>query len=130
MPSAPEEISAWSIEELEAEIDAALPSGWSLSFRESPDGYWEFVIQSVTDESEPLIRLEKENADRRLGLLDVYGWLWLEGSPKPPAGSPWAPRPELSIEIVTGHANIRGSKVPDPEDLDPAEIALIHKSRK
>lgn len=130
MARAPEEISAWSIEELEAEIHAALPQGWTLSSRHASDGYWEFAVKSVTEESEPLIRLERENADRRLGLLDVYGWLWLEGLPKPPAGSPWAPRRELTVGIVTGHANVKGSSIPDPEDLDPAEVARVHQSRK
>lgn len=128
MPWAPEEISAWSVEELEAEIQNALPKGWTL-FSQLTEGYWAFRLQS-SGENEPEVHLEKENADRRLGLLDVYGWLWLETTPKPPAGSPWGPRRELTVGIVTGHANIKGSNVPDPEDLDPAEIARVHKSRK
>jgi hypothetical protein len=129
MPWAPEEISAWSIEELEAEIQKGLPEGWSFHSHPAPDGYWEYKIQSLGDLG-PVIHMEKENADRRLGLLDVYGWLWLETLPKPPEGSPWALRRDVTIGVVTGHANIRGSEIPDPEDLDPAEVALVHKTRK
>src|ERR1051325_7021780 len=107
MPWAPEEISAWSIEEIEAEIQKGLPKGWSLLSHHAPDGYWEFEVQSLDDKSDPVVQVAKENADRSLGLLDVYGWLWLEALPKPPEGSPWAPRRELTIAIVTGHANVR-----------------------
>lgn len=127
----PEEILAWSISELEAEIQAALPKGWVVLSHYTPEGYWEIKLQSLDDSLNPVIHLEKENADRRLVLLDVYGWLWLEISPKPEEGSPWAlRRRDLTVDVVTGHATVKGSRVPDPEDLDPAEIELVHKSRK
>lgn len=130
MPWAPEEISAWSIDELEAEIASTLPAGWKLFSQHTSEGYWELSVRSTNEDGQSVVHLERENADRRLGLLDVYGWIWLEKSPKPPAGSPWSPRQGLTIGIISGHANIRGSKIPDPEDLDPVEIALVHKSRK
>ncbi len=130
MTRSPEEISAWSVVELEAEIRATLPKGWGLLSHYAPEGYWEFKLQSLDDNLDPVTHAERENADRRLGLLDVYGWLWLETSPKPSKGSPWAPRGDLTGDIVTGHATVKGPRVPDPEDLDPAEIALVHKSRK
>ncbi len=125
----PEEVAAWSLEELRAETLNILPSGWVLVPDHNPLGYWEIRLQSVDAEGKQVVELEVSNADQKLALLDVFGWLWFRSAPPPSVDSPWVRRHDPALPIAR-QAVIKGSHVADPEDLDPAEIALVHKSRK
>jgi len=124
----PEEVAAWSIDELRAEILHLLPTNWQLGTDENRSGYWTLKIYSFDDDQNPVIELEKENADLRLALLDVFGWLWFKKMPQPSQDSPWVRKNDPTVASVTRRA--QRINVPDPEDLDPEEIARVHKSRK
>lgn len=93
-----------------------------------PGGYWAVKLQHLDEDSQTIIELEREGADKRLVLLDVFGWLWLRDMPKPSTDSPWVRKNNPTIATVT--RRFQGSHLPDPEDLDPEEIAKVHKSRK
>jgi hypothetical protein len=123
----PEEISAWSLEELEAEIAAALPHDWVHRSITHANGYWTARFGRPED-SGVSIELERQGPDKRLVLLDVYGELWLRTVPPAPEGSPWVRRNEPAASLNL--RPVRGSHVPDPEDLDPSEVERVHKSRK
>lgn len=128
----PEEVSAWSVEELEAEIINLLPQGWELRSQRESSGHWSVWIQRPSEAGGPVLELDREGADKRLTLLDVFGWLWMRNMPTPSTDSPWVRRNNPSVQSVTRtvHAAVKGSHIPDPEDLDPSQVALIHKTRK
>jgi hypothetical protein len=92
-------------------------------------GYWSLRLQSVGADQNPVLEVEREHADQRLALLDVFGWLWLRTMPQPSADSPWVRRHDPVLPVVQ-RTTVKGSHIADPEDLDPAEIALVHKTRK
>ena len=122
---APEEISAWSLEEIRVEIRALLPNGWSLVDDEG-EGYWLIRIDRPGEEA-PVVEYEESNADERMALLNVFGWLWMRSLPKPDKMSPWNRRRELTREGVTTTVSLGGSQVPDPGDLDPIEIDSVYQ---
>lgn len=63
--------------------------------------------------------------DRRVLLLDVYGWLWKRTQP---AVSPlWRRRQELTRADVNRQAT--SSREPDPEDVDPGEVQAVYEGR-
>ncbi len=118
-----EEMTAWSLDEIEAEIRRLLPKGWRLN-PVAAEGYWQLSIESPEDpwHTEWL----EQGVDRRILSLSAYGWLWLRDTPT--GTGRWSRRQDLTTAVVGQHV---ASRAPDPEDLDPAEItALVQKTRK
>ena len=110
------EMTAWSIEETRAEVDRLLPPGWA--YRQSHVGFFRGVIC----DADGVAQWDESHADERLLLLDAYGWLWTRSLSAPIQGL-WATRrTELTSRTVGQHA----ARVPDPEDLDPAELAMVY----
>jgi len=123
MPT-PEEVSAWSFEEILAEIQVLLPPGSRVTSVSNPDGYWVVMVERDTPEG-PEVDLREVNPDRRLAALDVFGQLWLRSAPQPSKDSPWVRRNELRQAAVPSRSIPR---VPDPEDLDPAEVNSVYQT--
>ncbi len=122
MPT-PEEVSAWSFEEILAETQALLPKGSAAEVRHHSGGYWVAFVERSTPEGK-VVDGEEENPDRRLAPLNLYGKVWLGSLPTPGGGSPWVRRRELNREAVTRMA----TGIADPEDLDPAEVASVYQT--
>jgi hypothetical protein len=120
-----EEMTAWTVDELRTEIAALLPDEWR--FRSGWDGNltrWAAFIERLEDEKWAVV-WHGESPDERLLLFNAFGNLWLERQPKPASGSPWDPfrqtrRGPMRVPTSSG--------VPDPEDLDPAEVAAVYES--
>lgn len=126
MPS-PELASAWTIEELRAELQVVLPSGWSYELSRNPEGFWTVRVENAEKGAE----YEESHADPRFCLLNAYGHLWMRNAPKPSELSPWVRRsPELTQRFVTHAASNRTQDVPDPEDVNPAEVEAVYRSRR
>jgi hypothetical protein len=122
MPT-PEEVSAWSFEEILAETQALLPKGSAADVNHHPDGYWVAFVERTTPEGK-VVDQEETHPDRRMAVLNLFGRIWLNGLPKPSGSSPWVRRRELNREAVTRKA----LGIPDPEDLDPVEIDLVYQT--
>ena len=137
-----EEMTAWSLDEIEAEIVAALPPGLHFELKPDESGFWSVSFWRVSDTTkDKQVVWDDVGPDQRIMLFNAYGWLWLRQQPKPPEHSPWQPdRLEITsrvaksmsrrilIEGGVGRGPSRGS---DPEDLDPLEVLAVYElSRK
>jgi hypothetical protein len=119
MPSV-EEINSWSDGQIVAEIRKLLPPHWS--FTERPGSRQEWPAATIASPDATV--WEGTEADRRILLLNAFGWIWLRGQKtKHPIwrvrgqeGARPAPRPPPSI--------------PDPPDLDPEEINRMVYGKK
>ena len=120
-----EEITAWSLDEIEAEIERRLPQGWRLNPTWAEAGYWDYSLESPTT-AEWKVEWLDQGVDRKILALNAFGWLWFKNQPPSPT-SRWNRRQELTREAVTQKAQT----APDPEDLDPTSIDhLVHQTRK
>lgn len=123
-----EEVTAWSNDQLEAELKAALPSGLIMTYGwDALEGYWQLTLYRLNPAGERVVEIDEINMDGRLALLNVYGQFWLSHG-TPAKDSPWIRRHgELSRELITRKVSTVGVNVPDPEDLDPTEIDNMYK---
>jgi len=116
------EITTWSLEEIRAEVVAAIPEGWCIEQgKNDGDGYfWICLLRSG------VIEWENFQFDERVLLLDAFCWLWLRKQPQPmPGTSVWGRRRgELSQKFVTQ----RALAIPDPDDLNPVEVQAVYAS--
>ncbi len=118
-----EQIQSWTISEILGEIQRLLPEG--ASFVEATKDGWHIatVQQVVLDSSEPKILWSDRGPDRRLTVLNGFGWLWLRNQkPRHPA---WKPR--------QGPEPVRYNPAPFPNipnfsHLDPAKIRAVYES--
>lgn len=120
MPSI-EEIGTWTPEETLQEIQRLLPEG--TAFVEAVKNGWHIltVQQRGGPGEEPKVLWTDNGPDRRLLLLNAFGWLWLrKQKPRHPA---WKPR--------NGVRPARPHPVPtnfqDPPDLDPKNIRAVYE---
>jgi hypothetical protein len=118
----PDNIVSWSDHQIEVEIASALHD---LEFVcEWVRPVWSARIEtSVPEGQKPSLIHAAESADRRMALLDVYGYLWLKEQRAPVRGSLWDPEQERPRQAPV--RNI-GPAVADPEDLDPDQIAAVY----
>jgi hypothetical protein len=116
LPPTLAEMTAWSVEEIEAAVADKLPPGWRLSStRIGP------LHATIRDEKGSVVWTH-ESLDARLLALDAFGWLLLREAPRP-EGGPWVPRQhELTQRVVTADAKA----FEDPLDLDPAELDAVY----
>jgi hypothetical protein len=122
LPTA-EEISAWSIDEALAEIQALLPKDSYVTSVPNSDGYWVVMVERPTPDG-PVVDMSESNLDRRIATLNLFGQVWLKNAPQPPPGSPWVRRNELTREVVTRRV---AQNIPDPEDLNPSEVEAVYR---
>lgn len=120
MPSI-EQISTWTIPEILQEIRARLTEGCTF-VEGTKEGWYIATVQQTVANAEVKVLWSESGADRKILLLNAFGWLWLrDQQPKRPA---WRPR--------TGEGPSRPTRgplvnVPDPPDLDPAEIRAVYQ---
>ena len=120
MPSI-EQISTWTIQEIVQEIGRILPAGQAL-VEAVTDGWHVATIERSEDAT---VLWTDRNADRKLVLLNAFGWLWLHNQkPKHPA---WKPRE--GNRPARPHPT-RGPRVADPADLDPDEIRSVYEKER
>lgn len=119
-----EELTAWSLEEIEAEIRGRLPEGWRLNPVWIETGYWEYSL--VRPEGQDWkTEWNDQGVDRRILAYNAFAWLWLKDTP---TTGRWSRRQELTTAVVSQHV---ADRIPDPEDLNPVEIDnLVQKTRK
>ena len=128
MPSL-EEMSAWSLDDIEAAIHHDLPNGWTYQRGYDPDrAGWATVI----DAEGKVVWETSQIPDERLLLFNVYGWLLTRtATPRHPA---WARRTGPTPRPVVGQRFLPGISIPDPEDIDPSEVqsvyGALHKNPK
>lgn len=112
----PGEVASLSEDALEAEIQGLLRPDERFDFFQKQH-YW---YAEVWREPESLWR--NTGFDKRLLLLDTYGWLWARLNPA--TSHLWTsrkqelPRPPPAWQET--------SSVPDPEDLDPSEVDAVY----
>ena len=113
-----EEVSAWSLEEILAAIQALLPKGTQVQSLPNAGGW------TVRIDTAGTVVLEGTGADQRLTALNIYGQLWVKSLPKPSEFSPWVRRRELTGAQVTRKVV---HNISDPEDLDPSEVNSVYE---
>ena len=127
-----EEMTAWSPRDIQVELKKLLPEGWVFEHIVSRDGFFRALVVDVSDQKKPLVQWEGDNLDERLLLFDAYGWLWMKKHPpEKRQRTPWKTRKsELTRKAVTQRVTLGKDPAPDPEDLDPNEVASIYKERQ
>lgn len=122
--ASPEEMSAWSIEETKAEIQALMPKGWTLLTLQA-EGYWKVTVHRLGENLESVLEIEESSVDLKIALLNVYGPLYLKTLPA--GSSHW----QRWGELTEKRPSRKPSKdLPDPEDLDPQEVEQLYSTRK
>ena len=109
-------LETWDTEEVHALILEMLPEGWRFICR-GPSG--EVAFETATGERV----WETCGPDPHLDLLNAYGWLVRRSQQV--ADPRWATKAHTKLTPVKplGH-------VPDPEDLDPAEIEAVYAGKR
>jgi hypothetical protein len=110
------EVAALSDEEIEAEIRGLLRPDERFDFFQKH--YW--YAEVWRDPCESLWR--NTGFDKRLLLLDAYGWLWARLNPS--TSHLWTSRRQELPRPPTAWKET--SSVPDPEDLDPSEVDAVY----
>jgi hypothetical protein len=119
-----QEMTGWTLDEIQTEIRAVLPQGWRFEFL-TEDRQWR--VQFLGAEGDCL--WWQTYIEPQLLLLDAYGWLWRHQHPQPPANPAWISRDRRKL-VPVGKVGLKGVTVPDPEDLDPAEIDAVYQGHK
>ena len=112
-----EEITTWTDEEVEAALELLLPPEWSFKVSETHE-VWSVTIL----DAEGAVVFVDCFPDRRMNLLNGYGFLWLRLYK--PVNPNWVRRrDELRGPARRGFMHLPGSEnLPDPEDFDPASV--------
>lgn len=119
-----EEMSVWGVDDALAhtELEAAkqgLDVHYYADFEES--GVW--VVKLTNAEGEEV--WQDQGFEQRILLLSAYGWLCTHNALiTDAADSVWVRRQEITADAVTRRVNY-GPMGPDPEDIDPDEIAAM-----
>jgi len=117
-----DELVNLSTEDIRAAVAAELPAGWK--FHAEPVNGWAYAR---LEDAEGTLLWEDCLADPRLVFLNAYGWLVSRSTePKHPV---WRRRThEVNPQQYTPRpAETRWEPVPDPEDLDPAEVQAVYQ---
>ena len=111
-----EEVASWTLDQIRAQIHQLLPKGWKFDLQQHTD-HWRAFYRTEADVEVWADR----HYDQRIMLLNAWGWLWQQRDPKKvhPA---WRPKPGRQLIPVVHPA----SQAPDPEDLDPREVASVY----
>lgn len=120
-----EEMSAWSLDEIQGEIRRLLPKDHQFRAGWDPEVLcWHTCFERFGEEPDPVVVWEDWNSDERVSLLNAFGQLWAKQQPQLPPDSPWHRRQELTAE----HVRQKALELADPEDLDPDEIKSVYES--
>lgn len=118
-----EEMSAWTADDVQDQIRGMTPVGLVFSTG-LENGVW-FARFSDSATNDTL--WEDFGIDRRILLFNAYGWVWMRQvwtRHKSPStnDTPWVRRREITAAVATR----QGNHIPDPEDLDPDEVAAVY----
>jgi hypothetical protein len=124
-----EEMTTWTVEDIQAQIDAYKAK--DLFFRFDFDRelmFWHARFERFDEaQRKRVIVWEDHGADERITLFNAFGWVWARSQTPLPKDSPWRPRPDVTLHHVNQKVAARGHSVPDPEDLDPEEIKAVYE---
>ncbi len=115
-----EGIVAWSEGEILLNMKALLPQGWEFLM-----GNEGLLLNSTIVEGETTVRWKGSGYDRRILLLDAYGWLYHRVRSKP-SHPVWHREREdfrVPVKAPSGQGYL-------PEDLDPKAIAEIYADQQ
>lgn len=115
-------IQTWSNPEIMSETQKLMPEGTVFTCMFDEEGSV-FVAQAVESNGEVL--WGTFNPDERLALLAAFGHFWRKTQKRPPPGDHWGPRRQ---EMIHQYITKRVERAPDPEDLDPDEVASVYES--
>jgi hypothetical protein len=122
---APEDILGWSDDQIESELASSL-SGRAVVCEWTGSSWSVRIEKAGFDGGASRIVYRSDNLDRRLALLEAYGYVWLNEQPSISRGSLWDPeRPRPARAPVPRPAEV----IADPPDLDPEEIAAVYRIR-
>lgn len=114
-----EEMASWTLEEVRHQIKELLPKGHKFGVRQlEGDEGWE----AHYEDAEGNVLWRRSGLDERVLLLDAFGWLFVQQRSRPAPGSPWNKRPPVAQQPIEH----RPVEIPDPEDLDPAEVLAVY----
>lgn len=122
MPSL-EEMTIWSTEDLNRQIQLCLPPGWTMQSLSEDGIYSATVLDQAGD-----VQWRGQRTDYRLLQLDIYGWLITRGVK--PQSLAWSRRDNLTPKKVGRDIGLGGPTIPDPEDLDPEEVRAVYEKHK
>lgn len=114
------EMTTWSLEDIQREIHSLLPEGWKFGWRQEEGVAW-------FESDSGLIPWECTEIVPETLLLNAYGFLWRRT--QKPGHPAWGSRTSR-ILVPVGGVSLLGIGVPDPEDLDPAEILAVYGASK
>jgi hypothetical protein len=116
-----EEVTAWSLDDIREGIRVLMPEGWVFEERS------QHVRLMCPLEKGFKVEWEHFHIDPKYLLLGAYGHLWLRQH-KPSPDSPWVRRNNPSREAVTRQVARRTPCcIPDPADVDPAEVEAVYE---
>lgn len=121
----PDETLAWTDAQIEFEIARHIPDNAEFVC-EWLENLWSARVERRV-ESDVHVVVASEHFDRRMVLYDVYGLLWLQAQPRPTRPSIWDPT--TARPTVASVSSYVQSRVEDPEDLDPKEVAAVYGIR-
>ena len=117
-----EDLARATLEEIQSAIRLSLKPGWQLSMEFLPIGMWAGTLQDADANG----LWYEEHVDQRILLFNLYGWLRQAEGPRP-SHPLWRRRSEVQIPSQFGRKAYQGdTNIPDPEDLDPAEVASVY----
>ncbi len=114
------EISFWGPDEALHELKAHIPIGWKLTIRDE-EGY------SVAELYDELGNRAWFSSSPDIKLLYLNGLGWLMTRNHKPGHPAWKPRDH---EVTMRVPNPTTSHIPDPADLDPAEVSAVYRKRR
>ncbi len=118
-------MTTWTFDEAVAQVYMSLPEGWGFK-RTSSEGYHTASI--VDDQAVEVWTCEEPLPDPRMIALEAYGWLYAQ---KHQVQHPkWVRHHEIDRHQILGKVGLPGISVPDPGDLDPAEIDEMYKNHR
>jgi hypothetical protein len=122
---APDDILGWSDDRIERELARRL-IGCGLVCEWTGSTWSARIETTAVDGGSPRIVYRSDNLDRRLALLEAYGYVWLNEQPPTLRGSLWDPE-----RIRPARAPVPKVRevVADPPDLDPEEVAAVYRIR-
>ncbi len=126
MPVALDELARYPDEEIEIHVQQLLRPEESFQIQ-LVETWWEAEILLREGETSQLL-WDQMGFDRRLLLLDAYGWLWSRLQPAS-SSSIWVRRREVTREDLTRRAVMSHVPIPDPEDLDPKEVQMVYEGQ-
>jgi len=117
------EVTSWTVDQILDELLKILPPNHFFTER-IVEGGWTAAAVTLVEGVTRSVQWEDAAPDRRLLLLNAFGWAWLRGQktqhpvwkPRGPEGARTAPRPHPAI--------------PDPPDVDPEEVTRLVYGKK